>query len=540
MKARIEDKVVYSPYPDIQIPVLSFFSLMRERLQIKPDKLAVVDDMLSLTRSELLVRLQRYAVGFRRHGVLPGDRVCIHLRDSVKNMVAMYGCVVAGATIVMAKTSLAEHDLRYQAEDSDSTHILTDVEFTEKVVKATASLRMKGFFAMGTAAGFVSAAGFPSLDERDFQECPVADPKSTTLALCYTSGSTGMPKGVEITHYNLVSCFYVMSEHMPWAEGETALSANPITHMSGMVLSIMPALNGSVSVILSSKSTPGEVINAIDKYKVTVMVSFPTQLQSLVRNMRQTGRRLPSMRCISIAGAALTSTLAEQACSSFGGLRTLQPLYGTTEACVLVAVQPMDLDISQRGSDNGFPMTTTSIKVVDIATREKLGPHQMGEICFRNASMVRGYYKMPKATAELFDKDGWMKSGDAGYYDEDGRLYFAERLKQLIKCMDNQVVPGELEELLLRKHTHEISEVCVIGLPHAEYGEAAAAAIVLSEEGRKQQRYDLAKRIKETVSDTLAVHKHLYGGLFFVESLPRTDNSKVNRPALVRSLLSGH
>lgn len=208
-----------------------------------------------------------------------------------------------------------------------------------------------------------------------------------------------------------------------------------------------------------------------------------------------------------------------------------------TEACILVAAQPKDQDISQRGADVGFPARTVRFKVVDIATRQLLGPHQMGEICFHNASMVRGYYKRPKETAELFEPGGWMKSGDAGYYDEDGKLYFSERLKQMIKCMGNQVVPGEIEELLLRKHGDEIAQVSVVGLPHEEYGETAAAAVVLSDKGRQLDRSDLAERIEGTVKDNLAPHKHLYGGVFFLESLPTTESLKVNRPALVRSLL---
>lgn len=537
MKARIEDRVVYSPYPDIDIPIRSFYSLVAERLQINPEKLALADDVLSLTRSDLLLRLQRYAVGFQRHGVLPGDRVCIHLSDSVENLVAMYACAIAGATLVMAKTSLTEYELRYQAKDSDSTHILTDVEFTEKVTKATASLGMKGFFSMGPADGFVSAASFASLNEREFQECPVLDPESTMMAVCYTSGSTGMPKGVEITHYNFVSCFYTLRKHMPWTDEEIFLSASPITHMSGLVLSIMPVLNGACSVIVPAKSTPGQVLDAIDKHKATVTVTFPTQLQSFVREMQRMGRQLPSLRHISIGGSVVTDWLADAARYTFGGLRTLQTLYGMTEACILVAAQPTDQDISQRGSDVGLPTTRVTFKVVDIETREKLGPHETGEICFRNATMVRGYYKRPKETAELFEQDGWMRSGDAGYYDEDGRLYFSERLKQMIKCMGNQVVPAELEELLLRKHDDEIDEVSVVGLPHSEYGEAAAAAVVLSEKGRQLDRSDLAERIKATVKENLAVHKHLYGGVFFLESLPTTESLKVNRPALARFLL---
>ncbi|XP_075543944.1 feruloyl-CoA synthase-like [Dermacentor variabilis] len=208
MKAPIKECVVYSPYPSIDIPVCSIYDLLKEKLLWKPHKVALVDDSTSVTRAEVLSRMKRYAVGFRQNGVVPGDRICIHLKNSVENLLAMYGCVLAGAAVVLAKTSLNDSDLRYQADDSDSTHILTDLENAEKIKRAVASLSMKGLFCMGRTAGFVSAAEFAELDESEYQEVPVDDPKSTVLAVCYTSGSTGTPKGMEITHYNYVACCY--------------------------------------------------------------------------------------------------------------------------------------------------------------------------------------------------------------------------------------------------------------------------------------------------------------------------------------------
>lgn len=539
MKARIQDGVVYSPYPNVQIPLCSFYSLAKQQLQINPDNLALVDDVLSLRRGELLVRLQRYAVGFRHHGVAPCDRVCVHLNNSVENLVAMYGCVLAGATVIMAKTSLTEHELRYQVEDSDSTHVLTEAQFSGKVLAATASLNMKGLFSTGPAAGFVSVADFSSLDETEFQECLVRDPKNTVMGVYYTSGSTGMPKGAEITHHSFVGCFYTCREHLPWSATEVSLGANPITHISGLVFQIMPVLNGAVGAVVPSMSTPVEIMDAIDKYKATVMLTLPTPLHALVREMYRTGRCLPTMRHITISGTALTEWLSNAACSTFGGLRTLQNIYAMTEACLLVSAQSQELHIGERGSDVGWPAATVKVKVVDINTREKLGPNQMGEICFQSASMVKGYYKRPEESADLFDKDGWMKTGDAGYYDGDGRLYFAERLKQMIKCMENQVVPAELEEVLLSKLGDEIREISVVGVPHKEYGEAPAAAVILTDKGRQQDRSTLAEHIKATVAANLSVHKHLYGGVLFVDSFPMTESSKVNRRALARLLEQG-
>ncbi|KAH7953410.1 hypothetical protein HPB49_007989 [Dermacentor silvarum] len=211
MKARIEDNIIYSPHPSIEIPVCSFYTLARQRLLANPNNLALVNDVVSLTRAEMLAGMERYAVGFRQYGVLPGDKICVHLDNGVENLLAMYGCVLAGAAIVLAKTSLTERELRYEAEDGDCTHVITEEHNTTKVNAAVANLNMKTLFCMGRAAGFVSASQFSKPDENDFHECPIADPRKTLLALCYTSGSTGLPKGAEITHYNLVASFYSMS-----------------------------------------------------------------------------------------------------------------------------------------------------------------------------------------------------------------------------------------------------------------------------------------------------------------------------------------
>ncbi|KAH7934190.1 hypothetical protein HPB49_022635 [Dermacentor silvarum] len=262
---------------------------------------------------------------------------------------------------------------------------------------------------------------------------------------------------------------------------------------------------------------------------------FPSILQSLVREMRRTGRTLPSMRGIAVGGSFLSTLVSEETCKAFGGLKLLVQVYGMTEACRLITSQPKKKELSI-SADVGFPTTNVAIKVIDVLTREKLGPHETGEVCYRVESRMRGYYKRPKETADVIEADGWSRSGDLGYYDEDGRLYIVERLKQVIKCTDKPVTPGELEEFLLRQYASDIAEVSVVGLPHPDYGEAPAAAVVLTDEGRRRDSDLLAKRIKATVASSLAFYKHLHGGVFFMDSLPKTDTGKVSRGTLARYL----
>ncbi|XP_065306629.1 uncharacterized protein [Dermacentor albipictus] len=535
MKARIEDRVIYSPYPRIDIPVCSFYALAKEKLLINPNKIALVGDDMSLTRAEVLASMQRYAIGFWHNGMLPGDHVSICLNNSVESLIAMYGCIVAGATIFLARASLTEHELRYEVEDGDCTHILTDELNAEKFRKAVAGLKLKGRFSVGQAAGFVNTSEFLKIDGKEFREFPIADPKDTLLAVIYTSGTTGLRKGVEMTHYGYVATFYQSRIHLPWGELDIFLALHPVTHLASMQCGMMAVLDGATCAVVPANMTPLGVMDAVDKHKATAAQLFPGILRALVREMTTTGRTLPSMRGIAVGGSSFSTLLVEECRNAFSSLEALVQAYGMTEACGLITSRPKR-EYFSIDADVGFPTPNVALKVVDVLTGEKLGLHQTGEVCYRTESMMRGYYKRPKETADTIDKDGWSKSGDAGYYDEDGRLYIVERLKQMIKCLDCTVIPTELEELLLRQYASDIAEVSVVGLPHPEYGEAPAAAVVLTDEGHMKDSELLAEKIKATIAGSYALHKHLHGGVFFVDSLPKTDTGKVTRATLACSL----
>ncbi|XP_049522185.1 long-chain-fatty-acid--CoA ligase-like isoform X3 [Dermacentor silvarum] len=443
MKARIENGIVYSPFPSVDIPVCSAYKVIKDALSKAPERVALVEGSVRTTRGDLLALMESYATGFQQQGVGPWDRVCTHLKNSVDNLAAMYGCIFTGATLVLAKTSLTERELRGQIIDSDSTHVLTDVELSEKVKKATSNLKLKRLFAMGCVDGFISATSFKDLDKSDFRGCPVEDPREAVIVIVYTSGTTGLPKGVEITHYSFVANYYISKPCTSSDESDTVLASAPITHASGLLLGLMAVLDGSVCVLTQPGLSLQEMAKLVKEHNITSMFSFPTRLHALTEEMLRTGERLESIRRMGVAGGALSQATYDAAYKAFANLQCVVIMYVMTESGGIICSPSMR---GARGTDMGFPAAMVEIKVVDPVTRIKLGPNETGEICFRIPTVMRGYYKRPKETAEFF-KNGWCRSGE------------------------------------------------------------------------------------------LAVHKQLYGGVFFLDFLPKTETGKINRTVLLEKVL---
>lgn len=210
MKATIEDGIVYSPYPKVDIPVCSVYTAMKEHLTASPDLVALVDEKMRLTHGQFFSRLRKFAAGFQAHGIGLGDRVCVHLDNSVENMVALYSITFTGASVLLSNSILNEHDLLFQVDYADATHILTTPQYAAKVTAVKDKTNIRGLFVIGDSVpGFVSVSGFAELNEDDFKEVPIEDPKNCTLAVFYSSGTTGQAKAMEISHYCLVANLYM-------------------------------------------------------------------------------------------------------------------------------------------------------------------------------------------------------------------------------------------------------------------------------------------------------------------------------------------
>ncbi|KAM7292644.1 putative 4-coumarate--CoA ligase 2 [Ixodes scapularis] len=453
--------------------------------------------------------MKRYAAGFQALGIQPEERVCVHIGNNAENIAVLYGLVFAGATVVLAHTSMNEGELCYQLNDSDCSLILTEPPYASKVLKVKEQLNLKGIYVLGEAAGLVSVSHFRNLDENDFREVPVADPREALISPLLLFRNHGGSQGGTL-------CY---------EKNDVLLAWNPITYASGFMFTIVAACMGSTCVMVNPSIPFEEFVRYSNKFQVTTVASSPTGLQYLLGQMKRTGVRPESICKINVGGTLVTEALAKNVVSVFKDLRCLRNIYGLSESCGVVCAPPAD----QINFGNiGFPGPMVELKFIDLETGEKLGPNKEGELYFRIPSVMKGYHNMPEKTAEFIDSDGWCRSGDIAWYDEDGRVYYVDRIKDMIKCLDHQVSPSDLERVL---QSHEdVADAAVVGVPHVQYGDMPVAFVVLRNSSGCPE--DVAEKLKDFVAGKTPYYKHIYGGVFIMDRLPRNVNGKVLKQQL--------
>lgn len=524
VEARIEDGVVFSPYPDVSFPENKLlFQYMTSRLEIGSDDPVLGEESCWLTSAEVLSRARRYAAGLQQHGIESGTRVCLNVPNTLESVLAMLAITATGASVVLAKPSLTERELLYQVEDSDSTYIITDGLNAEKVLNIHSKRPFKALYCLGDFTGFTSLESFRSLEESSYTEPMFDDPASLPLLYTYTSGTTGLPKGVIITNRSMVASCEIMRACEVFTEADTYLCWNPITHVSGFIFSLGSLSTGTKTVVSRSGLLAKEFVRIVNEQKVTMTCAFPTAFQKLVQQLEQMDVDFPTFKKIIMCGCVTTQALFQKMLKVFS-LKSLRNGYGLSEIAGFGCLTPPGT-ISY--SSVGVPTHMTQFKVVDIDTGETLGAGKSGELLMKTPSLMTGYRNKPEATAEAIDKDGWFHTGDFGYYNEKGHIFIGERIKDMIKCLDCQVAPAEVESLLM---SHEaVLEAVVLGIPNTDYGEAPTAFVVL-----KDGHHDSVteEELKDVVSRQSAVYKHLHGGVIFVDSIPKTDTGKYLRREL--------
>nr|XP_050047487.2 luciferin 4-monooxygenase-like [Dermacentor andersoni] len=469
--------------------------------------------------------MERCANGFQRYGVSSGCKVCVNVSNSAESFVAVYSLCCLGAAVLLIKPALPEREVMYLVEDSGAKFILTEQQNAAKILNIHKVHQFKALFSTNHAKGFLCVQDFESEDGGQFQEPRIEDTKNHISLYTYTTGTTGLPKGAEISMYAFNASAELCRAAEFFNEGDVLLGWNPVTHASGFILTMAAFITGAMVVPSRGQLSAKEFVNVVNKHQVTSLCTFPTAFRKLVFQLEEGA--VPSLKRIIMCGTVFTEDVYQRTLQVLQ-LESLRNAYGLSEVIGFITITAPNT-IGYRSA--GYPLPMVEYKIVDIVTGGQLGPGEVGEIYFRAPQVMRGYYNRPEATAQVLDPQRWFRSGDAGYYDGSGKLYVVERLKDMIKCLDQQVAPAEIETILM-KHPL-VLEAAVVGINHPDLGEAPTAFVVIDPSTRG--RID-SEDLVRLVAEQTAFHKNLHGGVFFVNQIPKSETGKYLR----RKLRSGH
>ncbi len=518
--------VYRSPYADVSIPDVSLPSFVLERTAALADKPALIDGPSgrTITYAGLAVAVRKAAAGLAERGFRKGDVFGIFAPNLPEWAVAFHGVAAAGGVSTTINSLSTEEDVANQLHDSGARFLLTVPPFLDRALPAARKVGIEEVFVLGEAEG---ATPFASLLQTE-SDPPVVDvdPDEDLVVLPYSSGTTGLPKGVMLTHRNLVANVCQTGVLQDIEERDTLIGVLPFFHIYGMTVVLNLALSRGATVVTMPKFDLEPFLGLLQDHAVTRAYIVPPIVLALAKHPAVESYDLSKLEVILSGAAPLDATLAN-ACAERLGCRVMQG-YGLTETSPVTHVN-CDRPGKARPGSIGEVIPNTECKVVNWATGGELVPGEDGEILVRGPQVMKGYLENPQATAMTIDEDGWLHTGDIGHADEDGYFYVVDRLKELIKYKGYQVAPAELEAVL---HSHPaVADVAVIPSPDEEAGEVPKAFVVLKGEAT-------ADELMAFVAERVAPYKKVRR-VEFIEEIPKSLSGKILRRVLVERERAG-
>ncbi len=506
---------------EIQIPELSLPQLLDESFATYPDHTAMTFLGKTFTYTELKEHISKVAWALARRGVTKGERVALMLPNCPQYPISFYGALTCGATIVQLNPMYKSAELLHILNDSGAkTIILMDslLPLLESIRDQTGIERILPVS--------VESAKLPDewLDETNdpFPEV-ICHPKEDVAVLQYTGGTTGMPKGAMLTHYNLVANILqsVATSFVQVKKGdERVLAVIPLFHVYGMTSAMAVAFYNGGNVILIPKFDVKQLVTIIEEIKPTSFPGVPTMLIALVDYHK---KRKFDLSCIEICSSG-SAPLPFEVLDQFNEISgtTIVEGYGLSEASPVTHRNPIE-GLQKRGSI-GIPIPNTDAKIVDVATGEQELPvGKVGELIIQGPQVMKGYWNRPEETNHAI-RNGWLYTGDLATMDEDGFFYIVGRKKEMIIASGYNVYPVEVENVIY--HHPAVLEAAVIGIPDAYRGEAIRAVVVLKDEQHVRE-----EELIQFCRSRLSAYK-VPQDILFVDELPKTTVGKILKRTL--------
>jgi fatty-acyl-CoA synthase len=336
----------------------------------------------------------------------------------------------------------------------------------------------------------------------------------------YTSGTTGFPKGVMLTHHNIGTNGYWIGENQNFSHEDRVCIPVPLFHCFGCVLGVLAAVTHAATMVLLEAFDPVAVMASVEEERCTALYGVPTMFIAVLQHKLFKKFDFGTLRTGIMAGSPCPIEVMRQVIDQMN-MTEITICYGLTEASPVITQTRADDDIRLRVESVGRAMPGIEVKIVDPETQEVQPSGQQGEVCCRGYNVMKGYYNMPEATAEAIDADGWLHSGDLGVMDADGYLAITGRHKDMIIRGGENIYPREIEEFLYR--LEGIADVQVAGVPSEKYGEEVGAFIVLKE-GRTYQPEDIRDFCRGQIS-----HYKIPKYVAFVNDYPMTASGKIQK-----------
>jgi fatty-acyl-CoA synthase len=493
------------------------FDWIKRHAERTPDKLALVDAHTG--RQFTYVQFNRRANQFASFlqdtlGMQPGDRVSILAQNSTDYFEVLFGCGKMGAILNTLNWRLAVPELEYILQDAAPRVLLYEPEFAAAVDALRGRIECEFYVVMGDTAPegawtYEGALGAGSPDGVEMPDLAYTD----TWAILYTSGTTGRPKGAQVTYGNFFYNAVGMGRAIDLTSQDVNLNVLPTFHAGGLGLYAGPILHAGGTLVVMRAFDAGELLGLIEAWKVTALLLVPSIYLLLAQFADFDRYDLSSVRHWGSGGSSLPPSLVQQYAEK--GI-IIQQGFGMTETGPTVFIITRK-DALRKAGSVGKPVLHTDVCIMD-RDGKVLGPDEVGELCIRGGNVTTGYWKRPQATAEAI-VDGWLHSGDAAMYDDEGFYYIVDRWKDMFISGGENVYPAEVENVIY--HHPAVAEVAVIGVPHPQWQEVGRALVVV-----KQGHSLTEEQVIAFCRDKLARFK-IPKSVVFVDALPRTAAGKV-------------
>jgi acyl-CoA synthetase (AMP-forming)/AMP-acid ligase II len=516
--AQTDRRVFRSPWPDVEIPAVPLVSFVLERAQQLGNKPAVVDALSdrTVTYAQLAEGVRRAAVGLHRRGFGKGDVFAIYSPNLPEYAVAFYGVAASGGTITTANPLLTADELAGQLRDAGARYLLTVPALLDKALEAARASEVREVFVFGEAEG---ATPFAALLAEDGPLPNVEiDTGEDVVVLPYSSGTTGRPKGVMLTHRNLVANLCQIDVANAISQDDVLIAILPFFHIYGMTVLMGQGLRAGATVVTLPRFDLEQFLEALQRYAVTRAALVPPIILALAKHPLVDRYDLSTLVSVASGAAPLSLEITEACARRIGCL--VKQGFGLTETSPVTHCTPDDRNLP---GSVGFAAPNTEFMIVDVETGASVGPDQAGELWVRGPQVMKGYLGEPEATAATVDGDGWLRTGDVATVNEDGYVVIVDRIKELIKYKGYHVAPAELEAVL---GTHPaVADAAVVGSPDEEAGEIPKAFVVLRGDATPEE-------ILAYVAERVAPYKRIRL-LDVVDAIPRSASGKILRGVLV-------